>query len=152
MSGGNRAAPWAGPVVVFLKTALHKGYNYAFAASEVDRLYGLALGRARVRHWEIREGICPAPKPPRLPAHLRRWQRQAVGELWQMDATPHRWFGLPPPTPSWGELLAQAQEFPHAWWLVLYPSLALFATMLAGVFVGEGLRAAFDPRRFGRLE
>lgn len=93
MSGGNRAAPWAGPVVAFLKTALHKGYNYAFAASEVDRLYGIALARSQVRHWAIREGICPAPKPPRLPAHLRRWQRQAVGELWQMDATPHRWFG-----------------------------------------------------------
>ena len=49
-------------------------------------------------------------------------------------------------------MLAQAQEFPQAWWLVLYPALALFLTMLAGVFVGEGLREAFDPRPHGRLE
>lgn len=75
-----------------------------------------------------------------------------VGAIGVMAALDYLGFGLPPPTPSWGELLAQAQEFPHAWWLVLYPSLALFFTMLAGVFVGEGLRAAFDPRTFGRME
>jgi len=75
-----------------------------------------------------------------------------VGAIGVMAALDYLGFGLPPPTPSWGELLSQAQEFPHAWWLVLYPSLALFSTMLAGVFVGEGLRAAFDPRQYGRME
>lgn len=99
VSGGNHAAPWKERVVTFLRSAIHNGYNYAFAASEVDRLYGVVLARSQVRHWAIREGICPAPKPPRLPAHLRRWQRQAVGELWQMDATPDHWFG--PEEPSY---------------------------------------------------
>ena len=75
-----------------------------------------------------------------------------VGAIGTMAALDYLGFGLPPPTPSWGELLSQAQEFPRAWWLVLYPSLALFFTMLAGVFVGDGLRAAFDPRTHGRLE
>jgi microcin C transport system permease protein len=75
-----------------------------------------------------------------------------VGAIGVMAALDYLGFGLPPPTPSWGELLSQAQEFPRAWWLVLYPSLALFFTMLAGVFVGEGLRAAFDPRTYGRME
>lgn len=75
-----------------------------------------------------------------------------VGAIGTLAALDYLGFGLPPPTPSWGELLAQAQEFPQAWWLALYPSLALFAVMLAGVFVGEGLRAAFDPRQFGRME
>jgi transposase InsO family protein len=93
VSGGNRAAPWDERVVRFLRSAIPKGYNYAFAASEIDRLYGVGLARSQVRHWAIREGICAAPKPPRLPAHLRRWQRQAVGELWQLDATPDHWFG-----------------------------------------------------------
>ena len=55
-------------------------------------------------------------------------------------------FGLPPMTPSCGELLAEAQKFRGAWWLVLFPSLALFSVMLLTVFVGEGLRDAFDPR------
>lgn len=93
LSGGNHAAPWDERVVSFLRSAILKGYNYAFAASEVDRLYGIVLARSQVRRWAIQEGLCPEPKPPRLPAHLRRWQRQAVGELWQLDATPDHWFG-----------------------------------------------------------
>ncbi len=97
ISGGNHAAPWDENVVSFLKAAIRNGYNYAFAASEVDRQYGITLARSQVRHWAIREGICPTPKPPRLPVHLRRWQRQAVGELWQMDATPDHWFGREEP-------------------------------------------------------
>jgi len=75
-----------------------------------------------------------------------------VGAIGVMAALDYLGFGLPPPTPSWGELLSQAQEFPQAWWLVLYPALALFAVMLAGVFVGEGLRAAFDPHTHGHME
>jgi len=73
----------------------------------------------------------------------------AIGILAALD---YLGFGLPPPTPSWGELLAQAQEFRYAWWLVLYPSLALFVVMLLGVFVGEGIRNAFDPRSSSRME
>jgi len=93
VSGGNRAAPWEDRVTAFLRNALATGYNYSFAASEADRQFDVPLARSQVRHWAIREGIRPAPKPPRLPAHTRRWQRQAVGELWQLDATPDRWFG-----------------------------------------------------------
>ena len=73
----------------------------------------------------------------------------AVGSLAALDFLG---FGLPPMTPSCGELLNQAQQFRWAWWLVLFPSLALFAVMLLAVFVGEGLREAFDPRRKSRLE
>jgi transposase InsO family protein len=98
VSGGNHTAPWDEVVQTFLRAAIHSGYNYAFAASEVDRLHGFVLARSQVRRWAIKEGICPAPKPPRLPAHLRRWQRQAVGELWQMDATPDHWFGAETPS------------------------------------------------------
>jgi microcin C transport system permease protein len=73
----------------------------------------------------------------------------AVGSLAALDFLG---FGLPPMTPSCGELLNQAQQFRWAWWLVLFPSLALFTVMLLTVFVGEGLREAFDPRRKSKLE
>ncbi len=57
-------------------------------------------------------------------------------------------FGLPPPTPSWGELLNQAQKhFSIAWWLAVYPSLALFLTLVALSLVGDGIKDALDPRR-----
>lgn len=67
----------------------------------------------------------------------------AIGALSALD---YLGFGLPAPTPSWGELFAQAQEFSYAWWLVLFPFLALFIVGLLGVFIGEGVRSAFDPR------
>jgi microcin C transport system permease protein len=75
-----------------------------------------------------------------------------IGAVSALAALDFLGFGLPPPTPSWGELLAQAQEFKWAWWLVLYPGVALFAVILLCVFIGEGVRAAFDPRRFSRYE
>ena len=73
----------------------------------------------------------------------------AIGSLAALDFLG---FGLPPMTPSCGELLAEAQQFRSAWWLILFPSAALFVVMLLTVLVGEGLRDAFDPRQESRLE
>jgi microcin C transport system permease protein len=57
-------------------------------------------------------------------------------------------FGLPPPTPSWGELLSQGQKnFQEAWWLAVFPSLALFFSVASLNLIGEGIRDAFDPRK-----
>ncbi|MEW5910176.1 MAG: ABC transporter permease subunit, partial [Thermodesulfobacteriota bacterium] len=75
-----------------------------------------------------------------------------VGAIGALAALDYLGFGLPPPTPSWGELLFQAQQYRWAWWLILYPSAALFVVMLLGVFVGEGIRNAYDPRQYTRLE
>jgi microcin C transport system permease protein len=56
--------------------------------------------------------------------------------------------GLPPPTPSWGELLQQAQNyFTIAWWLAIFPSLAMVISLTALTFIGEGVREAYDPRK-----
>jgi len=56
-------------------------------------------------------------------------------------------FGVPPPTASWGELLAQSKSYvDQAWWLVMFPGLAIFVTVTAFNMVGEGLRDAMDPR------
>ena len=75
-----------------------------------------------------------------------------VGAIGSLAALDYLGFGLPPPTPSWGELLAQAQQYRWAWWLILYPFLSLFIVMLLGVFIGEGIRNAYDPKRYTRLE
>ena len=75
-----------------------------------------------------------------------------VGAIGSLAALDYLGFGLPPPTASWGELLAQAQQFRWAWWLILYPSLSLFIVMLLGVFVGEGVRNAYDPRPATKFE
>jgi len=61
-------------------------------------------------------------------------------------------FGLPAPTPSWGELIGQGMENLTKWWLVLYPLTALFVTLLLVVFIGEAVREAFDPKEFSQLQ
>ncbi len=60
-------------------------------------------------------------------------------------------FGLPAPTPSWGELIGQGMENLTKWWLVFYPLGALFVTLLLVVFIGEAVREAFDPKEYSRL-
>jgi microcin C transport system permease protein len=75
-----------------------------------------------------------------------------IGAIGSLAALDFLGFGLPPLTPSWGELLQQAQMFRWAWWLILFPSLALFTVMLLTVLIGEGLRDAFDPRQQTKME
>ena len=75
-----------------------------------------------------------------------------IGAISSLTALDFLGFGLPPLTPSWGGLLKQAQEYRWAWWLILFPSLALFTVMILSVLVGEGLRDAFDPRQQNHLE
>ncbi|MGE0449507.1 MAG: ABC transporter permease subunit [Vicinamibacterales bacterium] len=60
-------------------------------------------------------------------------------------------FGLPAPTPSWGELIGQGMDSLTKWWLVFYPLGVLFLTLLLVVFIGEAVREAFDPREYSRL-
>ncbi len=56
--------------------------------------------------------------------------------------------GLQAPTPSWGEMLNQAQKyFSIAWWLAVFPSLALFITLVLLSLVGDGVRDALDPKQ-----
>lgn len=60
-------------------------------------------------------------------------------------------YGLPAPTPSWGELLRQAKENLREWHLVIFPLGAMFLTLQLVVFIGEAVREAFDPKVFSRL-
>jgi peptide/nickel transport system permease protein len=58
-------------------------------------------------------------------------------------------FGVPPPTPSWGDILSQSRDYiEFAWWLTTFPGLAIFFSITAYNLVGEGLRDAMDPKLF----
>lgn len=58
-------------------------------------------------------------------------------------------FGVPPPTPSWGDILSQSRDYiEFAWWLTFFPGLAIFLSITAYNLVGEGLRDAMDPKLF----
>ena len=55
--------------------------------------------------------------------------------------------GVQPPTPSWGNILTSGKDYiEFAWWLSLFPGLAILVTVLAYNLLGEGIRDALDPR------
>jgi peptide/nickel transport system permease protein len=55
--------------------------------------------------------------------------------------------GVQPPTPSWGNVLSIGRDYLHiAWWLSVFPTLAILVTVLAFNLLGEGLRDVLDPR------
>ena len=96
VSGGDHAADWPAEGVALLRKRRSSSppSNYSFLASEVLRLYGFKLDRAQVRRWAL-ENQLAHPKPnAKTPAPVRRWQRSQIGELWQLDVSPHRWFPL----------------------------------------------------------
>ena len=94
VSGGDHAPDWPPEVESLLRKRLSSkpASSYSFAASEVLRLCHYKLDRAQVRRWAMQNNLAH-PRPNHRPtAPVRRWQRSHIGELWQLDATPHQWF------------------------------------------------------------
>lgn len=60
-------------------------------------------------------------------------------------------FGAQPPTPAWGAMLSDGRRYlQSAWWIAVFPGLAIMILVLATNMVGDGLRDALDPRSEGR--
>lgn len=59
--------------------------------------------------------------------------------------------GVPPTQPSWGNMLAESRAFVvMAWWMALFPGVAIMLTVLGLNLFGDGLRDALDPKMQGR--
>ncbi len=74
-----------------------------------------------------------------------------IGGISSLTALDYLGFGLPPPTPSWGELMDQGMKNLDKPWVALSATVALFVTLLLSTFIGEGVRDAFDPKSLNRL-
>ncbi len=75
-----------------------------------------------------------------------------VGAIGSLTALDFLGFGLPPETPSWGNMISQGVTHKGAWWLIFFPSLFLFLVIFLAILIGDGLRAAFDPRKFHKID
>jgi microcin C transport system permease protein len=115
-----------------------KGMNYVKAAR------ALGLSPARIFLSQI--------LPNALTPMITILPFMVVGGISSLTALDFLGFGLPPPTPSWGELLVQGLQNLQAPWIAFSTVTALFVTLLLATFVGEGVREAFDPKTFSRLE
>lgn len=74
-----------------------------------------------------------------------------VGNIQSLVALDFLGFGLPAPTPSWGQMLEVGLKYIDKTWLVVTPLGAMFITLLLITFIGEAIREAFDPRVYSRL-
>ena len=102
------------------------------------RLLGAGDGRLIVRH------ILPNAVGPVIVAGTLG----VAGAILTESTLSYLGFGVQPPTPTWGNMLQNAQsEMYDAPWLAIFPGLLIFATIMSINFIGDGLRDAFDPRR-----
>ena len=77
-----------------------------------------------------------------------------VGAIFTLTSLDYLGYGLPAPTPSWGELIDQALmlENRDKLWLTFAPFGALTITLVLVVFIGESIREAFDPKQYAKYE
>jgi microcin C transport system permease protein len=75
-----------------------------------------------------------------------------AGGITALTALDYLGFGLPPPTPSWGDLLSQGTDNLDYPWIVTSVVSAMIAVLLMVTYIGEAIREAFDPKRFAYYE
>ena len=132
---------WIG-ITFFMRTEMYreKTREYCLAA----RSYGASHLRIVFRHLLPN---CLTPLVTFTPFAV-------VGAIFALTGLDYLGYGLPAPTPSWGELIDQALQTQNRdkLWLILSPFTALTITLVLVVFIGESVREAFDPKQFARYE
>jgi ABC-type microcin C transport system permease subunit YejE len=132
---------WIG-ITFFMRTEMYreKTREYCLAA----RSYGASHLRIVFRHLLPN---CLTPLVTFTPFAV-------VGAIFALTGLDYLGYGLPAPTPSWGELIDQALQTQNRdkLWLILAPFTALTVTLVLVVFIGESVREAFDPKQYARYE
>jgi peptide/nickel transport system permease protein len=108
----------------------------------VQSARALGVGNARI----ILRHILPNSLTPVMIAAILG----IAGAILTESALSFLGIGVQPPTPSWGNILTSGKDnIQIAWWLSLFPGLAILITVLSYNLLGEGLRDALDPRLRG---
>ena len=125
---------WMGVArLVRAETLTIREMDYITAA----RCIGCSDGRIIFRH------ILPNAISPALVAA----SLGVAGAILTESALSFLGIGVQPPTPSWGNILTSGKDYiEFAWWLSLFPGLAILVTVLSYNLLGEGIRDALDPR------
>jgi peptide/nickel transport system permease protein len=104
--------------------------------TEAARCLGVRNGRIMLRH------LMPNAISPIIVAATFRVATSIITE----SGLSYLGFGVQPPTPTWGNMLKNAQDqMTRAPWTAIFPGLMIFITVIAINFIGDGLRDAMDP-------
>ena len=118
----------------------------AMTYRERERDYVLAARTMGASRWRI---VTVHILPNVLVVVLTSLPFAVAGAISALTALDYLGFGLRPPTPSWGELIGQGiSVYQSAPWIILSVTAALTVVLVLIAFVGEGLREAFDPKRY----
>ena len=135
-------------VIYGSRTSLFVAFSAVILGTTVGSLWGVACGYLRGRFDLVSQRImvfhvlpqCLAPYLVLATAHLGAAIviEAALGFLG---------VGVPPPTPTWGNMLADSiTALVPPWWLAFFPGLAITVTVLAFNLLGDGIRDTLDPR------
>lgn len=130
---------WIG-ITYYMRTEMYreKTREYCLAAKS----YGASGWRIVFRHLLPN---CMTPLVTFIPFAV-------VNAIFSLTSLDYLGYGLPPPTPSWGELIDQALQSDNRdkIWLSLSPFLSISFTLTLVTFIGESVREAFDPKQYAR--
>jgi ABC-type microcin C transport system permease subunit YejE len=118
---------------------------------EKTKEYCLAAKSYGASHWRI---IFRHLLPNCLTPLVTFTPFAIVAAIFALTGLDYLGYGLPAPTPSWGEMMDQALRLENRdkLWLTFAPFGAITVTLLLVVFIGESVREAFDPKRYARYE
>lgn len=124
----------------FMRTATYKEKtrDYVMAA----RAIGASNGRIVFRHI----------LPNTVSTIITFMPFSVASGITALTALDYLGFGLPPPTPSWGELLREGTENLESIWVVSSVVISMTVVLMLVTYIGEGIREAFDPRKFSYYE
>lgn len=127
------AFSWVG-ITWYMRTASYKenARDYVMAA----RAIGAGSGRIIFRHI----------LPNTVSTVVTFMPFSVAAGVTALTALDYLGFGLPAPTPSWGELLKQGTDNLESAWIVTSVVLAMTLVLMLVTFIGEAVREAFDPR------
>jgi microcin C transport system permease protein len=129
-------------ITFFMRTEMYR---------EKTREYALAARSYGASHWRI---VFRHLLPNCLTPLVTFTPFAVVAAIFTLTGLDYLGYGLPAPTPSWGELIDQALQTQNRdkLWLILAPFSALTITLVLVVFIGESVREAFDPKQYARYE
>lgn len=130
---------WTG-MTWYMRTATYKevARDYVMAA----RALGASGGRIMFRHI----------LPNSVSTLVTFVPFSVASGITALTALDYLGFGLPPPTPSWGELLKQGTENMESLWIVGSVVVAMTLILMLVAYVGEAIRDAYDPKQFSYYE
>lgn len=129
-------------ITYYMRTEMYreKTREYCLAAKS----YGASNWRIMTRHLLPN---CLTPLVTYTPFFV-------IGAIFSLTALDYLGYGLPPPTPSWGELIQQGMQSDNRdkVWLSVSPFVAISFTLTLVSFIGESVREAFDPKQYARYK